>query len=54
MEEESEEDDPVVEDQIPLVDCIMTEINEDGELKGFRIRPELSKVIMSQQEEQAR
>lgn len=30
----------------------MTEINEEGELKGFKIRPEIAKVIMSQQEDQ--
>ena len=30
----------------------MTEINEEGELKGFKIRPEFAKVIMSQQEDQ--
>ena len=34
------------DDQIPLSDCIITEINCDGELKGFRIRPELAKVLM--------
>ena len=30
----------------------MTEIDEEGELKGFKIRPEIAKVIMSQQEDQ--
>ena len=29
----------------------MTEIDEEGELKGFKIRPEIAKVIMSQQED---
>ena len=36
-------------DEIPLSDCIITEINSEGELKGFRIRPELVKVIMMKQ-----
>ena len=35
-----------------MADCIITEINSDGELKGFRIRPELAKVIMYRQEEE--
>ena len=39
------------DDEIPLADCIVTEINSDGELKGFRIRPELAKLIMYKTEE---
>ena len=35
---------------IPLTDCIMAEIDAEGELKGFKIRPEMAKVIMWREE----
>ena len=43
--QESEEE--IEHKEIPLADCITTEIDEEGELKGFKIRPEIAKVIVS-------
>lgn len=37
---------------IPLTDCIIADIDAEGELKGFKIRPELAKVLMWRDEGQ--
>jgi len=36
--------------EVPLSDCIMTEIDTDGELRGFKIRPEIAKLLMWREE----
>ena len=32
--------------KIPMSDCIITELNSDGDLVGFKVRPELAKILM--------
>ena len=36
--------------KVPIQDCILTELSEDGELKGFKVRPELIKLIAYREE----
>ena len=33
-------------DNIPLGDCIETEIDNDGNFNGFSIRPEIAKMVL--------
>lgn len=35
---------------IPVGDCILTQLNEAGEITGFRVRPEIAKVMMYREE----
>ena len=32
--------------QIPMGDCIITELNSEGDLVGFKVRPEMAKILM--------
>lgn len=32
--------------EIPMTDCIMADLDHDGQLLGYRIRPEIAKMIM--------
>ena len=40
----------VLDKAIPLHDCILTEMNVDGEVTGFKTRPELLKAILWQED----
>lgn len=34
------------EREIPVGDCILTELNSEGDLVGFKVRPEIAKIMM--------
>ena len=40
----------IIDKEVPLHDCILTEMNVEGEVTGFKARPELLKAMLWQEE----